>query len=345
MSRVLARGYQIVDIGTVKKLKLMSKAFLTLMKARCAGIGAPFVVGWAVTNRCNRKCAYCALWKKDEAELTTAQVFGVVDELYGMGARMISFTGGEPIVREDMGRIVSYVHDKGIKVKLNSNGALVKKKIRELKGLDLLTLSLDGPEEVHDVIRGKGSYRETMEAASIARENNIRVNFATVLTGLNLGSVDFILDNAARIGGTAIFQPASPALLGSDSPDPMSPPVDGYRAAIKGLIDKKMRGARNIGSSVSALNHLYSWPDPALISCAGGAISCRIEPNGDVVYCSRTDMPFKPMNCVRDGFREAFRRLKPVTCDKCWCAARVDLNLIFKGDLQAILNQLSFSDR
>ncbi|MCX5667257.1 MAG: radical SAM protein [Candidatus Omnitrophica bacterium] len=334
-----------MDRRILKKLKLMSKAFLTLIKARCAGIGAPLVVGWAITNRCNRRCAYCSLWEKDEDELSTAQVFSIIDTLSSLGNMMISFTGGEPLVREDMGSIISYAHDKGIKVKLNSNGALVKKRIIGLKGLDLLTLSLDGPEVEHDAIRGKGSYREVMEAASIARENDIRVNFAAVLTGLNLGSVDFILEKAARIGGTAIFQPASLTLLGSDSANPMAPPVDGYRAAIKGLIDKKNKGARNIASSPSALRHLYSWPDPVPIRCAGGAISCRIEPNGDVVYCSRTEISFKPMNCVRDGFREAFRNLRPVTCDKCWCAARVDLNLIFKGDLQAILNQLSISDR
>ena len=324
--------------------KKMFPAAAAFIKAKCARIGTPLVVGWAITNRCNRKCVYCALWNNDEDELSTAQVFGVVDELYGMGARMISFTGGEPLIREDMGRIIEKVSNRGIGVKLNSNGALVKERIKELKGLDLLTLSLDGPEAVHDAIRGKGSYREVMEAASIARENNIRVRFAVVLTKLNLGAVDFILDAAARIGGAAIFQPASLTLLGSDSPDPVAAPVDGYRAAIKGLIDKKSKGARNIASSVAALKHLYNWPAPVPIRCAGGAISCRIEPNGDVVYCSRTEMHFKPMNCVRDGFREAFRSLKPVTCDKCWCAARVDLNLIFKGDLQAVINQLLLSE-
>jgi len=324
-----------------KKIVPMAAAFV---KSRCVGISTPLAVGWAITNRCNKRCAYCALWEKDEDELSTSQVLSIIDTLSDMGTGMISFTGGEPLLREDIGKIIGYIHDKGIKVKLNSNGALVKEKIKDLNRLDLLTLSLDGPEEVHDAIRGKGSYREVMEAVKEARKNNIRVNFAAVLTKLNLECVDFILKEAARIGGTALFQPASSTLLGSGFSDPVAPLVDGYRAAIKGLIDKKRGGIKNIASSVSALKHLYNWPDPTPILCAGGALSCRIEPNGDVVYCSRADMPIKPMNCIRDGFRKAFRRLKPITCDKCWCAPRVDLNLIFKGDPQAVFNQLFLSD-
>jgi MoaA/NifB/PqqE/SkfB family radical SAM enzyme len=321
--------------------KIIFSAAAAFLRAKCNGLGAPLVAGWAITNHCNRRCSYCALWNDEEAELSAEQAFGVIDDLSRMGALMISFTGGEPLMRDDIGSIIEYAVNKRIKVKLNSNGAFVKKKIKELKDIDLLTLSLDGPESVHDAIRGNGSYREVMEAASIARENNIKVNFAAVLTKLNLEAVDFILKEAERAGGSVIFQPASLALLGSDSPDPMTPPVGAYRAVIGYLMDKKRKGARNIGSSLSALSHLYKWPDPVPVRCAGGAISCRIEPNGDVVYCSRAHTPFKPMNCVRDGFEAAFRRLKPLVCDKCWCAARIDLNMIFKGDLKALCNQLS----
>ena len=156
----------------------------------------PLVVGWAITDRCNQSCSYCGRRHGDIKEISTQEAFRIIDELSRLGCLRISLTGGEPLMREDIGAIVDRIHKKGIETKINSNGALVRERIDELKNLDILCLSLEGEKDVHDAIRGAGSYDKVIEAAQCARERGIKISFATVLTKRNLDSIDFILAKA-----------------------------------------------------------------------------------------------------------------------------------------------------
>ena len=311
-----------------------------LLQAKLLKRKRPLVVGWAVTDQCNRKCAYCSIWRRPDRDLPTDRILRVVDDLAQAGTLRISFTGGEPLLREDMGEIIRYAHEKGIETKMNSNGALVGEKKQVLRYLDMLTLSLEGPAEIHDAIRGRGSFEEVREALETARKHHVRTGLATVLTSINLDAVDFILDIARQEACRVLFQPATPLRLGGSGENGLAPPVAPYRATIKRLIDKKKAGDDCIANSLAGLAHLARWPEAARMTCACGRISCRIEPDGTVLYCSRESLPLKPKNCVQVPFRDAFENLVPVACTDCWCAGRVELNLAFSLSLPAMINQL-----
>jgi MoaA/NifB/PqqE/SkfB family radical SAM enzyme len=315
-------------------------AISALLKARLLKKSTPLVVGWAITDRCNRRCVYCRGWQGKAGTLSTEDIFKIVDELKEAGAIMVSLTGGEPLLREDIGMIVDYIQGKGIEVKLNSNGGSVKEKIGDLKNLARLTLSMEGEKRVHDAIRGEGSYDEVLEAAKCATENGLTISFATVLNRLNLDSIDFILKKAGEFSAKVNFQPATESILGGTDPNPMKPPKAAYEGAIDRLIDKKRAGDRSIANSLTGLRHLRRWPEPTGIDCASGRISCCIEPNGDITYCSREKFSRRPKNCLRDGFKKAFHELESVSCDDCWCAGRVELNLCFSLNPGVIFNQL-----
>ena len=249
------------------KIIQTANAFL---KAKLLNKKAPLVVGWAITDKCNRKCACCDIWQGPVRDLPTTRVFEIVDTLARMGALRISFTGGEPLLRKDMGKIIDYVHEKGIETKLNTNGALVKRKIKQLKNLDMMNLSLEGPEEIHDAIRGKGSFNEVMEAVRTAKAHNIKFNFASVLTRINLDAVDYILDKARQKNCKVVFQPATRITLGSQRPNNLVSRENEYREVIKKLIKIKKSGDKAIGNSVQGLAHLSKWPRPENIKCASG---------------------------------------------------------------------------
>jgi len=307
------------------------------MKARLFRARKPVIVNWAITYRCNRSCEYCGVADKQLNELSTSQVLVAINEMFDSGARKIHFTGGEPLLREDIHVAVGHCRKKKINVSMNSNGALVPQRIKDLIGLDLLSLSLDGPEEIHDSIRGAGSYREVMEAIKCAGENNIKIRLATVLSKLNLGSIDFILEKAKELNTVVIFQPAQKSLLETKKVNPIAPPVDEYRDAIAGLIKEKINN-KFIGNSLSGLKHLYHWPSLKKISCVNGLIVCRVEPDGEIYGCADFKKENQGIKIQEFGFREAFRRLIPLTCDECWCASYVELNCLFSGKLDSIIN-------
>jgi len=318
----------------------MMPAAAGILAAKLLRRKKPLIVGWAITDQCNRRCAYCSIWRRPNRDLPTPAVFGIIDALADAGTLRISFTGGEPLLRPDMPDIIRYVYAKGMETKLNSNGSLVKEKIDALPDLDMLTLSLEGPQKVHDAIRGPGSFDEVREALTAARARGIKTSLATVLTAINLETVDYILETAASEDCRVLFQPATTLRLGGQTANDLTPPVAAYREVIEKLIRRKKAGDRTIGNSVPGLKHLLRWPDPTRMRCASGWISCRIEPDGNVLYCSRESAGVAPKNCLTVPFQEAFDNLRPMTCVDCWCAGRVELNLAFSLNLPTMMNQL-----
>ncbi|MFC1631244.1 radical SAM protein [Candidatus Omnitrophota bacterium] len=322
------------------KAKRIFSIAAAILKAKIFKKQTPLLVGWAITGHCNRKCGYCARWQGNSGELSTAQILRVIDQLARLGCLRISFTGGEPLLRSDIGQIIDYAHNKGIEVRLNSNGDLVSAKKEQLKNLDALTLSLEGPVEIHDAIRGAGSYQKVIQAAKTARELGIKVTLTTVLTRLNCDQIDFILAKAQELAAEVSFQPATPTVLGDKQANPLQPTETQYRQAMQQLIKKKKTAGRTIANSKAGLAYLYHWPRTKRLTCAAGVINARIEPNGEVIYCSRDKFPNPVLSCANGNFQEAFANLKPISCSDCCCANRVELNLCFRGNLSAILNQI-----
>lgn len=321
------------------KIKDYFPVAVSLIKAKLFNRRLPIVVNWAITYRCNYRCLYCGIRNISAEEINRNQVFSFIDEMAQMGTRRIHFTGGEPLLREDIGEILEYSKGKNIKTALNSNGFLVPEKINLLKSLDLLSLSLDGDEEVQDTIRQEGSYQKVMEAVEAARASNLKIRIITVISKVNLNSVDFIIDKANEIGAFVTFQPATKMLLEADSVNPIAPSREEYRKVIKKLISKKKKGY-SIGNSISGLMYLSHWPYLAGIACVNGRVICRLEPDGRLYGCGNFKSKNLPLSCTKSGFKRAFDNLMPVSCKECWCAAMVEMNYLFSFRPDAVLNIL-----
>jgi MoaA/NifB/PqqE/SkfB family radical SAM enzyme len=299
------------------------------------------MVAWAVTGACNRRCSYCRRWRPAGDELTTRQIAEIVDLLARRGCAGISLTGGEPLTRPDIGEIVDLIRARGIKVKLNTNGALVPTSIARLDGLDTLCLSLDGPEPVHDAIRGRGTFVDVLAAARAARERGLHVTFTSVISSANPGAQAFVLDCARGFDASVLFQPATPQVRGEATANPLLPTAEVLGRAVGLILERKRGGDRAVGNSFAGLRHLAAFPGPRRITCASGFISCRIEPGGEVRHCGLVRDGFEPGNCLEAGFDAVFDALPPITCGDCWCAGRVELNLAFALSPSAIANQLA----
>lgn len=298
----------------------------------------PFLVYWSLTDSCNAQCKYCSRWKKNTCELPIREILLLAKEMITNGTKRVVFTGGEPILREDISDIVNYFSQQGVFTTVISNGLIVKQKIKELKNLGAFVFSLDGPEKIQDYIRGEGSYKKTVEAIKIAKEYNIKVNLISVITKANLNYIDHVLSIAKEFNTPVSFQPIAEQFLDSDSKrsDLFPSPLD-YRKVIHKLISKKKMGNRWIMNSLTGLYHLLGWPSPRPMVCSGGLLSCRVDTEGYVGYCDRPNKII-PLNCLDVGFKNAFRNLSPISCDQCWCGMRVELNYLLKYSFDALYN-------
>src|SRR5512139_3373545 len=89
------------------------------------------VVVWNITRRCNLKCVHCYAHAlgEDEAspdELTTAEGKTLLDDLAQFGAPVVLFSGGEPLVRQDLPELAAYAVSKGMRAVISTNGTLIR---------------------------------------------------------------------------------------------------------------------------------------------------------------------------------------------------------------------------
>jgi 12,18-didecarboxysiroheme deacetylase len=159
------------------------------------------VVVWNVTRACNLKCVHCYAHATDhrhQKELSREEAFSVLDDLADFGVPVVLFSGGEPLMRQDLLDLARYAVDHGMRSVISTNGTLItRKKAKELRkvGLSYVGVSLDGLEEVNDRFRGKeGAFRDAMTGIRNCQEAGIKVGLRFTLNRMNVKEVPRIFD-------------------------------------------------------------------------------------------------------------------------------------------------------
>ena len=130
--------------------------------------GPLFILPWRCTQACTSSCLHCGFASNPPASdaLGTKEVMRIVDEIYDFGATYLGLSGGEPLLRKDLPKIIGYAKKTGLNVSLITNGCFVDGKIFDnlVKHGVRVSISVDGTEEINDAIRGKGAYAKAVSA-------------------------------------------------------------------------------------------------------------------------------------------------------------------------------------
>ena len=150
------------------------------------------VVVWNVTRQCNLKCMHCYAHAKNIAvanELTTVEGKQLIENLSQFGVPVILFSGGEPLMREDLPELASYAVEKGMRAVISTNGTLISKEMAyTLKriGLSYVGVSLDGMETVNDRFRGvKGAFKSALDGIKNCKAAGIKVGLRFTINTFN----------------------------------------------------------------------------------------------------------------------------------------------------------------
>lgn len=166
------------------------------------------IIAWEVTAACNLACEYCrasASATPDEAELSTEEALGFIDEVAPLKP-MIILSGGEPLLRPDLFELAEYATNRGVRVSLATNGTLLSPEMVDrikTAGIMRVSISLDGPDpETHDATRGSGSFDLAMRGIRNLRgQVDFQINMT--ITKENLDEVCATMDLAERLGAMA----------------------------------------------------------------------------------------------------------------------------------------------
>lgn len=161
------------------------------------------VVIWNLIRRCNLRCKHCYSISGDvdfPGELTTAEVFRVMDELKACKVPALILSGGEPLLRPDIFQISARAKAMGFYVGLSSNGVLISRDNIDriaAAGYDYIGVSLDGIGATHDRFRGRiGSFRATLDGIRLCRDRRLKVGLRFTMTMDNHHELSAVLDLA-----------------------------------------------------------------------------------------------------------------------------------------------------
>ena len=280
----------------------------------------PVLVHFEVTHRCNARCGFCDYWKTDPSA-RSRELTSYADAARFFNPMLVTFTGGEPLLRRDLETLVSAVAT-AVRLKyimlLTHGGMLTVERARSLwdAGVNQFNISLDYPDERHDVARGiPGLTQRILAAVEGMRTAGIDgIRFNTVIKRDNLDQIIPIVRLAMELGcgvNLSVYTDAKNGnrdhLLDQDSQHRLDALVDELLA-----FKRRRRGV--ITNSDYYLEQLPRYVRGEMTEpCQSGIRTVHLNPAGHVKRCP--DFP-------TDFHWRDFRQYQPIACNACYYACR-----------------------
>jgi pyrroloquinoline quinone biosynthesis protein E len=263
------------------------------MPDSASSVPAPFSLVAEITHRCPLHCVYCSNPLELKAdELATEDWTRVLEQARELGVVQLHLSGGEPLVRRDLERIVRKARELDFYSNLITSGiGLSQDRARTLAacGLDSVQLSLQAAApDLSDRIGGRRAFAEKQEAAAIIRKAGLPLSMNVVLHRLNLEQLEEIIDLCASWGAERLelanTQYYGWALLNLDKLLPTRAQLERARAAY----ERKKLLLQGKTELIWVLpDYFESLPKP----CMGGwgRIHLTVSPDGTVLPCQAAE--------------------------------------------------------
>ena len=245
---------------------------------------SPIGASIKITQRCNLNCKHCGWEKKSWDELNFQQWKRIIDDLYHKGVTVIAVEGGEPTLHPDVPYIVDYIKHRGLFCIFITNGT------RDLSSInpDVLWISIDGMQECHDRIRGKGTFNKVLE--TIKANRNKRIISLTSLSKTNINDIEALCKHFSPLLSGLMFNFTYPYSNISEA----SLNRAEREAAAKHLLALKARYPKLLNSTaylkeVGKKKTIYPWLLTTVLSNGEQIQGCMVS-HIEAYNCSLCDM-------------------------------------------------------
>jgi AdoMet-dependent heme synthase len=280
-----------------------------------------FFIQLHLTERCNLRCIHCYQTEDRPSEMSLPELKSLIEEVsamledwretYGISlSSSFTVTGGEPFLRQDIFEILKELKSRRFDTYILSNGTLISPEVAKalaelrIKGVQI---SIEGPKDIHDSIRGAGSFSSSLKGVRNLLDAGIEVTLNTTLSNINAHCFMDVVELASSLGvqrlGFSRLVPSGSGgkLLG----EMLSKEVvkDLYRR----LFSLKIDGLQIVtGDPVASMLRNPAGEDDANPvpsgGCAAGVSGLTILPDGTVTPCRRMPVPIGNVN--QDSLRE-----------------------------------------
>jgi pyrroloquinoline quinone biosynthesis protein E len=268
----------------------------SIIKGNNGGVQPPYSLLAELTHRCPLHCPYCSNpieMTSKAMELTTEDWCRVLSEAADLGVVEVHFSGGEPLLRDDLEALIRHAHSLEMYTNLITSGiGLTTVKTAQFKEAGLANVQVSfqaGKAKLSDLIGGYKAFENKREAANAVKKAELHLSLNVVLHRMNLDHLNKIIKLAEEMGAERLelanTQYYNWALLNRERLLPSWDQIERAREiyeAAKARLEKKMEIIWVIP------DYYASAPKP----CMGGwgAISLTVAPNGAALPCPTAGM-------------------------------------------------------
>lgn len=161
-----------------------------------------------VTNRCNLSCGFCfnklyTPQKRKSEEISTGNIKNIIGKIKESKIPIVRFTGGEPLLRDDIFELMDYAHQKGLKVWLNTNATLITRPIAQkiAKYVENVLISLNAYTCASEgYLTGRNTFKSKLKGIILLKKSRIKyLRCGTVATKANIINLENIYDLVKRL--------------------------------------------------------------------------------------------------------------------------------------------------
>jgi len=283
-----------------------------------------FVVQWHLTERCNLRCSHCYQDGSRPDELSTDEIRSGLDEIgdlfaswsaeHGLHlAPSFNITGGEPLLRSDLFDVLGAIADRGWQTFVLTNGTRIgAAEAGRIAGLGIagVQISIEGPEAVHDALRGPGTFQASLSGIRALLQAGVQVTVNTTLSEINADGFFELAEQAAQLGVQRLgFSRLVPSGRGGALADRMLS-TDRVRSLYQRIRSLSYEGMQLVtGDPVASQltagdGGLTDQGDVAVGGCAAGVSGLTFLADGTIVPCRRLPVPLG--NLRTDAVREVW---------------------------------------
>lgn len=281
-----------------------------------------FFIQWHLTEQCNLRCSHCYQSGACNDELSLPEARRVISEVarmvaawedaYGLAFSLsYNITGGEPLLHRDLFNVLKEIRDGRGDVYVLTNGTLVTADTaRRLAahGVRGVQVSIEGPEPVHDRIRGAGSFSKALSGIECLLETGMPVTLNATLSRINAGHLMDFVRLASQLGVSRLgFSRLVPAGRGRELLGEMLKP-DEVRKLYEAAFSLHVPGLEIVTGdpivSQMRLQQSEDLGDTPIGGCAAGVSGLTFLPDGTITPCRRLPIPIG--NVRSDRLREVW---------------------------------------
>lgn len=269
----------------------------------------PYSTYIALTNKCSFNCWHCSKCYREGEELSKEMWIQIVEKLQDIGISIIGFTGGEPLLNNDLEDIITAIDTRSTPILFTSGYGLTNERAKSLKsaGLYYIAISLDHYDKKrHNKLRGRAdAFDIAMAAINTSLKNNFYTATQLVVRKdmLNAEEMDKYVDFVTKLGvhEIRIIEPMPTGALIKEKDDVFLKKSE--REFLK-YYHVKINKQKNL-TKIASFTYLE---DRSMYGCGAGVQHMYVDVFGNICPCDFTPLSFG--NIQKEGFDVAYKRLR-----------------------------------